>query len=97
MFLSPDEDAYIPLLALHQVPIEAATSLSFDSQPFVDKRPAAKSGDDDVLLTEDRDGVDAAEIRAAMMKACTQDRDVLEKGTKAFISFLRGCDARVKV
>jgi ATP-dependent RNA helicase DDX55/SPB4 len=83
VFLSESEDAYIPLLALHQVPIGAMPAMTFDSTSTAGEPSASAPAG----------AVDAAAVLEAMRQRCSVDRDALEKGTKAFISFLRGYGA----
>lgn len=83
LLLLPKEQSYLQLLALKSVPLRQWSGLLEDAD--VDK--ASTAADESVY--EDVAGSGRV-ICAAMQSEAIADRDVLEKGTAAFVTFVRG-------
>jgi ATP-dependent RNA helicase DDX55/SPB4 len=77
VFLSPKEESYVDLLANRQVPLTQLPSTEVCYNPMA-------SGKED-----GKNSVTVLDILPEIKKLVLKDRDYLEKGTKAFTSFIR--------
>jgi ATP-dependent RNA helicase DDX55/SPB4 len=86
LLLLPKEQSYLQLLMIKSVPIQSWDVLrSAESFPRGVVTSAAATA-----AFEDTEGIGLAAC-SAMQAAAVADRDVLEKGTAAFVAFVRGC------
>ena len=91
LLLLPREESYLPLLALKSVPIRPWGVLDEGSVSSVATSGAGGLSTTTAAVSVFEDGVRLGEaICSAMQAEALSDRDVLEKGTTAFVTFVRG-------
>jgi ATP-dependent RNA helicase DDX55/SPB4 len=89
IFLSPKEESYVDLLRMRNVPLQEMDSTAFtkDKDDTTASAPldhsTAKETSADALTSSD------ASILPKIKDLVLQDRDVLEKGTRAYTSYIR--------
>jgi ATP-dependent RNA helicase DDX55/SPB4 len=85
-YLHPSEDTYIHFLAIRKVPISELPLLPMDG----DSSGGAEGTDGAGGSSSSSSGNDGKEgVLAQCMREIIADRDLLEKGTRAFVSFCR--------
>jgi ATP-dependent RNA helicase DDX55/SPB4 len=84
IFLTPSEDSYIEFLQLRNIPIEPLPSLERCLLPIVRGQNCPGK------VPEDNNGsLGIPDILPSIKSLVLQDRDVLEKGTKGYTSYVR--------
>ena len=88
IFLSPKEDSFIDFLRIRKVPI---TEIGDNERCAPSKSKVLKSSDDASENASDVENgmITITDSLPKLRKLCMEDRDVLEKGTKAYTSYVR--------
>ena len=92
IFLSPKEESFIDFLRMRKVPIEEISNdeVCSPNRSIVKKdNKKEKSDDDDEESDESKDKISIPDILTKIRNMVLHDRDLLEKGTKAFTSYIR--------
>lgn len=84
LFLAPKEESYIDLLQNRKVPLSPLPNTEKCVPPATVEGLVLERGN--VL---DSSGVPLPDVLEQVRGLCLEDRDILEKGTKAFTSFIR--------
>jgi ATP-dependent RNA helicase DDX55/SPB4 len=93
IFLSPKEESYVDLLRMRNVPLQEMDGAAFttttrdnnnNTTPPLDDVPTVKDPSPGVISAND-----TASILPMIRNMVLQDRDVLEKGTRAYTSYIR--------
>lgn len=92
LLLLPKEESYLQLLALKSVPVRAWTVLTdgMEKTASAVPREAASASAPGAPVFDDAASLGSL-LCAAMQAEAIADRDLLEKGTTAFVTFVRGC------
>lgn len=81
LFISPKEESYVDLLEMRKVPLAPLSS----SEPCCSELAVEKD-----LNEKKSNNIEVIpDILKSIRELCLQDRDILEKGTKAFTSYIR--------
>jgi ATP-dependent RNA helicase DDX55/SPB4 len=91
LFLTPKEEAYIELLHMRQVPIVPLppTERCCPPPPALETEQETKSKSNKRLLRSAVSDEPLTDVLPLMRELVVKDRDLLEKGTKAFTSYIR--------
>ena len=98
LFLTRQEEAYVDFLRLRKIPIEQIPSTEQCAPPErLSETPTDQENhiEDEMETTEARDQIASAsgthitDIMPAIKSIVLEDRDALEKGTKAYTSYIR--------
>jgi ATP-dependent RNA helicase DDX55/SPB4 len=95
IFLSPKEEAYVDFLRMRNIPIEPLPSSELCAPPpeSLDLNALKKEGDcsERLILGTDADGAafTIEDVLTKVLDLVARDRDILEKGTRAFTSYIR--------
>ena len=89
LFLAPKEEAYVDLLRMRKVPLSIIQSSEHCCPPGDVDETARSSKDTGALASAAPDLESIENILPILTNLVVQDRDLLEKGTKAFISYVR--------
>jgi ATP-dependent RNA helicase DDX55/SPB4 len=94
IFLSPKEEAYVDFLRMRNIPIEPLPSSEQCAPPLEIDLTALKPGADGkvrMIFGTDADGAafQIEDVLTKILDLVTRDRDILEKGTRAFTSYIR--------
>jgi ATP-dependent RNA helicase DDX55/SPB4 len=89
IFLSPKEESYVDLLRMRNVPLQEMDGTAFTTKrgnttPPLDDVPTVKDPSPGVISAND-----TVSILPMIRNLVLQDRDVLEKGTRAYTSYIR--------
>eukprot|EP00977_Amphora_coffeiformis_P017240 scaffold5532_cov180-Amphora_coffeaeformis.AAC.7 len=91
LFLTHKEEAYVDLLRMRKVPLSLVPASEHCCPPEgTDEKMAEKRDSDQGGMLSAAPGITSLEdVLPKVKEVVLQDRDVLEKGTKAFISYVR--------
>jgi ATP-dependent RNA helicase DDX55/SPB4 len=86
LFLAPKEESYIDLLQNRKVPLSPLPSTEKCVPPVTEEGAVLERGK---VLVRDSCGEPLPDMLEMVRGLCLEDRDILEKGTKAFTSYIR--------
>ena len=89
LFLTPKEEAYIDLLRMRKVPLSPILSTEHCCPPEEEGDNSKPQTGERQILSAAPDKESIEDILPKVKDLVSKDRDVLEKGTKAFISYVR--------
>ena len=91
LFLTRKEEAYVDLLRMRKVPLSLVPASEHCCPPEEIADEMAEKNEDEQggILSAAPDKVSLEDVLPKVKEVVLQDRDVLEKGTKAFISYVR--------
>ena len=89
LFLTRKEESYVDLLRMRKVPLSPIPSSEHCCPPGEEATSDETDKSDSRILSAVPEIESIDDMLPKLKELVTQDRDVLEKGTKAFISYIR--------
>ena len=92
IFLTPKEDAYVDFLRMRKVPIDMVSSTELCAPDLIsvnEDNSVQKEAENGGRMIRNAQGQCLADILPRIRNMVLQDRDLLEKGTKAFTAHVR--------
>mmetsp|Transcript_30784 Transcript_30784/g.46930 ORF Transcript_30784/g.46930 Transcript_30784/m.46930 type:complete len:612 (+) Transcript_30784:511-2346(+) len=91
LFISPKEESYVDLLEMRKVPLAPLPNSEFccSKLEIAEDAVETKTMAVEETLKGDMTIEQISNVLVQVRNLCLQDRDILEKGTKAFTSFIR--------